>query len=185
MIPNEISWVFGKVRMSKYKANPLYYQSSTQQVILAKDAKEIDKNSLLYFPSRHEFAVYKILLSLTDKYILKRHQDIEIIKPKTTLVHPKGKCWQADFTLSNTDLSLQTIVEAKGAITRDFPLILALLELNNKELFDKIWLVFPSQVPASNQVIRNLQKTPMKNRIVTLAEFKQHIYIHSMATRLL
>jgi hypothetical protein len=171
--------------MSKYKAHPLYYHPSSQQVIAVNEAKELDKSNLIHFPSRHEFAVYKTLLSLTDRYQLKIHDGIEVIKPGIISTYPKGKKWLADFTLSNADLSLQMIVEAKGKITKDFPLILALLELNNKELLDKLWLVFPSQVPVNNQAVNNLRKTSMRQRIVTLTEFKTKIYSEIPITQLL
>jgi hypothetical protein len=168
--------------MNKYKSHPLYFHPSTQQVICTEEAKGLDKSNLIYFASRHEFATYKALLPLTEKYRLEIHPTVRIISPNTVTTYPKGKVWKVDFRLSD-GLFTKMLIEAKGTITRDFPFTLTLLELNNKELLDKLWLVFPSQVPTNNQTIKNLLRSPMRHRILTLSELKKQVYLRMPITQ--
>ena len=67
------------------------------------------------------------------------------------------------------------LVEAKGLITGDFSLILAMFEKFNQELFSKLWLVF-DRIPKHNQLVKNLlhrQNQPNIPRIVTLSQFQR------------
>jgi hypothetical protein len=166
--------------MSKYKANPLYFHSQTSQVITAKDAKGLDKSNLQYFASQHEFNVYQTLLPFKERhgFELKTQSPVELIKPKLLTSYPKGKTWLADFELKDKDSTLM-LVEAKGVLLKEFLLILALLELTNQEFFDKLWLIFPRQLPQNNEVINRLLKTPMKERLLTMKEFERYIHLRT------
>lgn len=128
--------------MSKYKASPLYYSPQTHQVLSAKEAKGLNTGNLFYFASKHEFSVYQTLLPLTYKYSLRLQSPIELVKPNLLSTYPNGRMWIADFELRDEDSTLM-VIEAKGVLTKDFSLVLALLELNNQEFFNNLWLVFP------------------------------------------
>jgi hypothetical protein len=165
--------------MSKYKANPLYFHLQTKQVLTAKDAKGLDTSNLLYFASQHEFNVYQALLPLTEQYELKTQSPIEVIKPKLLASYPNGKKWVVDFELKNKDGVTVALIEAKGVLLKEFLLVLALLELNNQDFFNKLWLVFPQKLPQSNRVIDSLLKTPMKERLITMQDFRRYIALRT------
>lgn len=155
-----------------------YYHPQSQQVYSKIETEQLsssDKEKLIFFPSIHEFKVYRVLLSLTDKFLLEVHPSIEIIPPKVLETYPLGKRWTADFLLRDkANKSAVAIIEAKGAITREFPYILALLELHNKELFEKTWLIFPLKIPTHNQVIKRLMEKRF-HRVETLTSFTKRI----------
>lgn len=164
--------------MTKYRAKPLYYCQQTKQIIESKQAKQLSKleqKSLTYFASRHEFNVYRCLLEAGFCSEIQLQPKIEIIPPNTISCYPKGKYWKADFmTIVNSQPAM--LVEAKGVITKDFLLILALLELNNQELFSRLWIIFPTVIP-NNLPIKRLLKTAMKERILTLKNFREKLSI--------
>lgn len=166
--------------MTKYRAKPLYYCHQTCAVIKPDRVKKLSvsaKKSLTYFASSHEFNVYRVLLESGLYSQIELQPQIEVIPPGITTCYPKGKYWKADFmTCVNSKPTM--LVEAKGMLTKDFLLTLALLELNNLELFNKLWIIFPTVIPA-NLIIKRLQKTAMKERILTLGGFQKKMSILS------
>jgi hypothetical protein len=166
------------MRTNKYKAKSVYYLPGEHRVIFASEVNKTDiaTKKYYFFPSLHELNVYLALLPLLEKgYTIKNQSPIELIKPNELITYPNGRYWVADFVLSgNSGMSYQMVIEAKGVMTKDFVLLLALLEQNNKQAFDNLWLVF-SSIPKQNRVIQGLLKTPMKDRIHTLTTFKRWV----------
>lgn len=165
---------------SKFSAKSLYYHPQSQQIyskIEAKQLSSFERRELIYFPSQHEFNVYRALLPLTDKLRLEVHFPIQVIPPKVLKTYPLGKKWTVDFALMDKDdMSIVAFIEAKGVPTRDFLFNLALLELRNPHLFNKTWLIFPSKIPTQCQVIKNLTKA-QPCQVETLAVFVKRIAI--------
>ncbi len=163
---------------SKFSAKSLYYHPQSQQFYSKIETKQLNslaRRELIFFPSTHEFKVYRALLSLADKFFLEVHPKVQIIPPKVLKTFPQGKKWTVDFLLRDKDdRTITALIEAKGIISKDFPLILALLELHNKELFDKTWLIFPSKIPTQCQVIKNLIEI-QPCRVETLALFTKRM----------
>ena len=168
--------------MTKYRAKPLYYCHQAQKFIEPKQVKQLNKSeqkSLTYFASRHEFDVYKVLFETGLRSKIELQPKVEIIPPKVTTCYPSGKYWKADF-MARIDSKPVMLVEAKGVVTKDFMLTLSLLELNNQELFNKLWLIFPNSIP-QNLLIKRLQQTTMKEKVLTLKQFRKKIL--TMTTR--
>lgn len=125
------------------------------------------------FPSRHEYRVYSVLRnSHLFSEIIPQYK-VEIIPPKQLLCFPNGKNWKVDFCVRYQDKPLM-LVEAKGIVTKEFPAILAMLEHYNRELFERLWLVFANKIPQTH-LIKNLQKHKRAPRICTFRQFQAQL----------
>lgn len=157
--------------MSKYGNKPVYYDTNKQVLVLpellSKDDKK-RKSRFLYFASMHEYRVFELLSSF-DFYRLRLQHKIELIPPNKVEIYPKGKYWTVDFMVETKGGDLIPI-EAKGTVMRDFPLILALLEMHKPYLYQNLWIVFPKKIPTMLQTMA-IQKTTLCNRLTTIKEF--------------
>ncbi len=167
---------------SKYKAAPVYFCSRQNRQLTPNEIKiykasgnKSDFTDVIRFESQHE---YKVYLVLRNSYLFSEispQYQVEILPPKDSACFPTGKRWQVDFLAKGQHKEPLMLVEAKGLITRDFPLILAMFENFNQELFSKLWLVF-DRIPKHNQLVKNLlhrQNKPNIPRIVTLSQFQR------------
>ena len=159
--------------VNKYRAKSLYVSKVNNQVIELEQVKNYPKNTLVYFASQHEYLVYLALLKLSKSYSIEHQYNVSIIPPYRGMCFPNGKTWKVDFAVKK-DNEITMLVEAKGKLSCDFPLILALLELNNLQLFSKLWLVFPVQIP-KNSILKRLQKTSMKQKIITRKQLEAYL----------
>lgn len=156
----------------KYHAKQVYYDPLTQEVLPEKKAEELvngKSSNLFRFDSQHEFNVFKVLERNTSLAI-SVHHSIEVIPPNEITTFADGKKWRVDFAVKDEQVKGLFYIEAKGILTKDFILTLALLELYHPEIFNRLWLVFPQKIP-NNRVIGRLMKTPFQHRIVTLKNF--------------
>lgn len=158
---------------NKYKASQVYFSISLERELTDYEAQESiyrDFGKVLKFDSRFEYQVFKVLHQSSLAYEIIPHCSIALLPPCKT--YPKGKSWKVDFLVKGQHKEPLFLVEAKGLVNREFPWILAALELTNPVLFQKLWLVF-NRIP-SNQVIKVLRKHDFP-KIVTLSEFKRTI----------
>ena len=168
--------------ITKYKAKLVYYSPSKNRQLTKNEIQAYKSYGInsgfadaIKFDSYHE---YKVYLSLRNSYIISEvipHPKIEILSKKDKLAcFPTGKRWAVDFIARGHHKETLMLVEAKGVITQEFPFILAMLEKYHRELFGKLWLVFPNRIPKC-YLIQNLlrrQNQPNMPRIVTLKQFQ-------------
>lgn len=159
--------------VNKYRAKSLYVSKVNNQVVDLERVKNYPKNTLIYFASQHEYLVYLALLKLPKSYSIEHQYNVSIIPPYRGVCFPNGKTWKVDFAVKMND-EITMLVEAKGKLTKDFPLILALLELNNSQLFSKLWLVFSTQIP-KNSILKRLRKTSLNQKIITRKQLEAYL----------
>lgn len=158
---------------NKYRATKVYYSSLLKRELTNYEYQQSSYRSfgkIIKFDSRFEYQVFQ---TLQQSYLAKEiipHCPIALLPP--CKVFPKGKTWKVDFLVKGHNDSTLLLVEAKGIVNREFPWILALLELNNLDLFQRLWLVF-NRIP-SNNVIKILRRHDYP-KIVTLSQFRKTI----------
>lgn len=168
---------------NKYNAKPVYFshrlgrQLSIDEVEsysfkLTQLRKSNKFGTVIRFDSKLEFKVYQALFSNPSVSTVIPHCEIELIPKNSSRVFPNGKTWKVDFLVKGQHKEPLFLIEAKGIIQRDFAFILNLLEQNQPQLFNKLWLVFSDKVPTSKLLVRNLKKNKFP-RLVTLREFEQ------------
>lgn len=91
-----------------------------------------------------------------------------LVKPSTDNF-PK-RTWKCDFRLTVEGVALN--VEAKGKPTRDFRLTLEMLELFNREDFERLIIVFNNLDNVRGATLTRLRK---QGKILTLPELKSRI----------
>lgn len=153
--------------MSKYRAKALYLNISTNEIIEANKIDNFSKDTrLVYFASRYEYRVFLALQNCFDFHLIEHQKKIEVIPKNRITCFPNGKYWKVDFAVKRKNNS-RMLIEAKGCLTKEFLMNLTLLELNNQECFNRLWIVFPRKIP-NNLILKRLLKTSMENRIMTL-----------------
>jgi hypothetical protein len=160
---------------NKYKATSVWYDSVTQEIVSSLDIYEARKRKdshflqrCLNFDSYHEYQVFLNLRRLfnSSNYDIHCHSPFLIIKP--AIVFPRGKTWKIDFVVTTKDQQVVALVEAKGVITKDFPLILACLEINQPKLFNELFLVFNNSGKTTKKWLKTLKDTSFGSRIVDI-----------------
>ena len=165
---------------NKYGARPVFWNIQSRSVISKEtaDSQRQGKrrqlpNSIVRFDSTLEFNVYLKLVSFYGAARVHRQVPVEII-PRGTC-YPNGKTWRVDFGIVRPcgRLPYCKYVEAKGKITPEFKNLLPILEQINPDAFNKLTLVFGSQIPIANRVIANMIGGGFKKRIYTFKQFNQ------------
>ena len=162
-------------RRPKYRAVHVYWDSlrliTLERIDVAcyrtKSGLKLPKH-IWRFDSIHEFRVYLQLVRMYGADRVKRQVAIQVISP--CLCYPRGKFWRVDFaiTKSITDRDIYCLVEAKGAFLPEFASILVNLEREDKDVFKRTYIVFPSQVPKKNLVVKALLKSFFSKNLITL-----------------
>lgn len=161
--------------MSKYGNRGVYLDPKNNTLLSAESLSPMgkkDRPDLIYFASLHEYEIFRILISCKGFEVSLQYR-IELIPPNTSEIYPKGKYWAVDFMLQTSDRTLIP-VEAKGKVMRDFPLILALLELHKPILYQNLWLVFPTKIPPIFKK-KTFTRTRLSQRIVTVKNFQTEL----------
>lgn len=165
--------------MTKYGAKYVFWNNNSRTVISSEDANKLRSGKqnklpeyIRRFDSRHEFKVYLELVRIYG-YRRVRTQVSTSILPKG-ICFPRGKNWRIDFAITefNSDYEYCVYVEAKGLITREFVYTLACLEAYKPSIFNNLALVFPNAIPVENSVIKNLNKSYLSDRLLTLKHLK-------------
>ncbi len=165
---------------NKYQAKPVFYchdlqrELSVEEIYTYKKGYYLDRNwKVTKFDSQLEFKVFQILESSYLVKSLEVHPPIQLIPPKTCKCYPNGKNWKVDFIAKNNGGLPSMIVEAKGRVTKEFPLILAMFERSNPKMFEKLWLVF-DKIPSNNHLVKHLSKLDVP-RVVTVRQLQNLI----------
>lgn len=158
----------------KYKSISVYWDVFSRTVV---PRERIEKYRIgrkirlplhiLHFASKHEFSVYLELLKVFPSSQIIPQCPIQILPPSKC--YPNGKKWKVDFAIKkpSPELGVIALVEAKGIVTREFLFSICCFEQSqHSELFDRLWLVFPTDNFPRNQLIKNLQKSDFGDRII-------------------
>lgn len=156
--------------MNKYGNRGVYYSIKDNSLLTPESLNPMGKkgrSDLIHFASLHEYKVFEFLVKLNSCELYLQHK-IELISPNTVEIYPRGKHWIVDFMLKTKNGTLIPI-EAKGKIMRDFPMILALLELHKPKLYQNLWIIFPKVIPPMFQK-KAFAEANLKNRILTMKD---------------
>ncbi len=170
---------------SKYKSSVVHYSPSKGRELSANEIENYKSfgnisgfTDVIRFDSYHEYQVYQSLKNSQLGSAIIPHYSIPILPPKKSIIFPRGKNWRVDFLVKGYHQEPLLLVEAKGFITREFTLILAMLEKYNPNLFGKLWLIFPdNRIPKKNLItnLRKKQNQPGTPKILTLSQFQELI----------
>lgn len=128
--------------MNKYKAKGVWYDLENQVPVERRlTLKEKDSKQFVYFGSKLEYQTYLRLLRVFKKDAIEIHPLVSLID-RPTEVFSRGLHWKPDFVIRDGNKNICWIVEAKGYVTEEFNLKLALLEVHQPILFQKTVLVF-------------------------------------------
>lgn len=164
----------------KYKAKHVYWDEEKEVVINKETVDFLQQQNnnkrpehIQRFDSQHEFRVYLELVRMFGANHIVRQQKVQILPE--SYCYPKGKFWRADFAVSTatSNALYDLLVEAKGAFLPEFANILANLEQHNPRAFIRTFIVFTSQLPKGNCVIRALQKSSFNKHLLTFNELQQ------------
>lgn len=167
-------------RTPKFKAKYVFWDDRDK---LVKDKVDIEiyrcngklklPGHIWRFDSQHEFKVYLELVRIFGADRIKRQHQIPLFYPGKC--YPNGKVWKCDFAIDDTeDCSEWTyFVEAKGAFLPEFATTLAVLEKNEEDIFDNLFIVFSDRLPKKSRVINSLLKTDFKDHLLSLKELEQ------------
>lgn len=167
------------VATPKYKAKAVYYDSIRRVVIGMDEVENYRVKGRLKLPkhfarfdSQHEFGVYLELCRLYGEDRIIRQYPVEIFPPG--LCYPKGRTWRIDFAITHLEYKgvVRHFVEAKGAFLPEFALTLAIVERYQPEVFNMLWLVFSSQIPANSRILVSLANSNYLYRLLTLERLK-------------
>ena len=169
------------VSRNKYNARSFYYDPLKDNILLQTEGRgrpameEDARKHCIFFASEHEFQVYQTLRTKFASAAISTQYAVPIL-PRCEC-YPKGKTWTVDFAVFHPSIrkTPMMLVEAKGHPTEGFKYQLALLNLSQPELFKKLMIVFSNSVPLSIDIFRNLSRNGCKDRLLTLAEFKNKI----------
>lgn len=165
--------------MAKYGAKYVFWNRDTQTVISSEYANKLRRGKqnklpeyIRRFDSQHEFKVYLELARIYGYQRVRTQVAISILPPG--ICFPRGKSWRIDFAVTEfgDDYEYCVYVEAKGLITREFAYTLACLEAHKPLIFNNLVLVFPKAIPTENSIIKNLSKSYLSNRLITLKQLK-------------
>ncbi len=127
--------------MMKYKSKPVWYLPDSGIEVFSKG--EIPPNTeYIYFPSKFEYEVYRILLSQGFKVELQK------------VVNLKFTNWRVDFFLPEHNL----LIEAKGMPTEAFKI--KLKAFNYFYPYKSIWIV-----KSLSELKANLAKLPVQTKL--------------------
>jgi hypothetical protein len=164
----------------KYQSKAVFWDRNRQIVINKLEADKLRPGEGLKLPSRiirfdstHEFKVYLELIRMYGDSNVVRQHPLQIF-PKSAC-YPRGKTWRVDFAIL-TDSSPYTFshfVEAKGLMLPEFRCVLASLEQNNREAFNRLTLVFPRAIPLDNNLICSLHRSEHWQHLLALPELEK------------
>ncbi len=166
---------------NKYRAKAVFYSHSLYRALTEHEIKIYQTcvnnpyGVITKFDSKLEFKVFQVLQNCPLVSDIIPHHQIRLIPKNSSSIFPNGKTWKVDFLVQGKQDKPLFLVEAKGIISRDFPFLLNLLEQNQPELFNKLWLVFNDKIPTSKLLVKNLRKSKSSLKLVTLKEFQQKL----------
>jgi hypothetical protein len=123
------------------------------------------------FDSKFEAEVFGIL----QETFYSHKGDAKLEEKPSILIKPASdnfpkRVWKCDFRLTITGVTLN--VEAKGKPTRDFRLSLEMLELFNREDFERLVIVFNNLDNVKGSTLDKLRKD---GKILTISELESRI----------
>lgn len=167
-------------RIPKYKAKYVYWDVDQRIVRSIHDIEVFRCHgklklppNIIRFDSQHEFKVYLELVRLFSAERIERQYKVQIASP--TYCYPSGRHWKIDFAITKASKpdNYAYYFEAKGAVLPEFTHTLATFESHNPTSFNRLYLVFPNEIPLENKVIKALSKSPCLDRLLTLEQLKQ------------
>lgn len=163
----------------KYQAKRVYWNLVTKNVVTTQWVEQYRRNGRLELPSciakfdsQLEFKVYLELVRMYGDDRIIRQFPLEIF-PRG-YCYPRGKVWKVDFAIKRyeTDAYPTAYVEAKGAFLPEFGYTLAALEAEYPDEFEQVYIVFSNTLPKENKMFKNLQKSPMAERLLTYKQLQ-------------